>query len=527
LSHTLYFSGKFEQSQRLCRALLKKALKLNIEPCLPLIYYQLSANSYYLGEYQSGCNYAQKGIESCEKISLADSRKAWVYLAWAQNSLGLENFHDVFSKIDKSTPLFEQPGNRWGLASTWDCLATAYLAQKKTTLAKENLEKGLEMIKGYGLRVTRSILENTYAKALLADHEYQDGLERLLASRPDLKGAAYHLFNNYLLSAQAQFNLGKLHEACGQMARATDLSLMHSYDSFLVKEKIWIIPLLQKACDTAYTFLPGVLPYLDKLFSPESGREPAVLKICLLGKFKLNIGNKVIRLSDWKSNKSLMILKYLAANHGQGHIHRERLIELLWPEQDPQKTAARFNMAMSTLRKTLEPKISPKAPSAYIDRKKDTYRLFDDKRIRIDSEMFSFLLSKALMIQNRNEKSISSCLDAIDLYRGNFLEEDQYDEWCIEKREAFSRDYESALQIVIQIFEQKKNLDQAIFFAETLFKKNPLDEMAVEKLMCFYAQTDSISKVKRIYNTYVQTARQFDFPVSEKLSAYQLDLVKI
>ena len=526
LSHTLCFAGDFEASQQVCKILLKEVLKLNIEPCLPLVYYQLSANSFYLGEYERGCTYAREGIAACEKMALADSRKGWVYLAWAQNSLALGNFDEALEKIHTCTLLFEQPGNRWGLASTWNCLAAVQGARHRTALAKKTLEKALELIKGYGLKVTRGILENSYAKVLLDENNPSAGLEKLFAVRPCLKGAFYHLFDNYLMAAQACFNLERLPEACRQMAKAVDLSMMYGYDHFMAKEKIWILPLLHRALEMPHDFSPQARSYFETLFSGEWPRMPAVLKIYLLGKFTLEMGDKKILLSDWKSTKSLMILKYLAAHRCRGYIHREKLIELLWPDQDPQKTAARFNMAMSTLRKTLEPEISPKAPSAYIDRRKDTYRLFDDGRICIDSENFSSLLLKAAKSRDGDGASLSSCLNAIALYRGDFLEEDPYEEWCTEKREALLRDYMAALQLAIRFFEEKKDWDQAVIYAEKLLEKDPLDETAVEKLMGFYAETGAVSKVKNTYTRYARAACRLSLPVSEKLKTRHHDLVK-
>ncbi|MCP4669827.1 MAG: transcriptional regulator, partial [Desulfobacula sp.] len=201
LTHTLYFTGEFEQSQQLCKKLLKSVLKLNIEPCLPLIFYQLSANSYYLGEYDSGLAYARKGIDACEKNVLTDSRKGWVYLAWAQNCLGLGHFEAVRENTSKCLELFEEPGNRWGMAHTLELQAATCLEQKKAGLARKILDHAFAIIHGYGLKVTQSILENTYAKALLADNQAETAIKMLLRSEPNLKGASYHLFNNYLLAA--------------------------------------------------------------------------------------------------------------------------------------------------------------------------------------------------------------------------------------------------------------------------------------------------------------------------------------
>ncbi|MBU1195542.1 MAG: hypothetical protein KKE62_18280 [Proteobacteria bacterium] len=159
LSHTLFFMGEFEYSQQVSQKLLDAVLQMNIDPCLPLVYYQLSANCFFLGEYETGCGYAEKGVDICKKLSLSDSRKAWNHLAWAQNHMGCQQLEKAQEQLNISTRLFEGPGNRWGLASTQECQAQIYFEQNRTRPALRILENALDLIKGYGLKVTRAILE--------------------------------------------------------------------------------------------------------------------------------------------------------------------------------------------------------------------------------------------------------------------------------------------------------------------------------------------------------------------------------
>jgi LuxR family transcriptional regulator, maltose regulon positive regulatory protein len=525
LTHTLYFAGEYEQSQKVCKKLLKTVLKLNIEPCLPLIFYQLSANSYYLEAYDGGIAYARKGIEACEKIGLADSRKGWVYLAWAQNCKGLGDFEAVLENTSKCLELFEGPGNRWGMAHTLELMAATYLEQKKSGLAQKTLDHAFAIIHGYGLTVTRSILENTYAKVLLANNQESAALERLLGAEPNLKEASYHLFNNYLLAAQACFRLGSIKQAGRFLNKVFDLSIIFSFDRFVIKEKYWIIPLLKQGLDKKFTLEAGPHSYFTGLFQKDLKDTSPVLSISFLGKFKLYRGDRKIPLSSWKSSKALMTLKYLAANRQQGYIHKDVLIELLWPEQDPGKTTSRFNMAMSSLRKTLEPDILPKAASLYIDRKNDRYRLFNDDRINVDIEIFSMLYSKAKKINIK--ESLPHYLEAIRIYKGEFLEEDRYEEWCIDKKNILYSKYIKILRNIISIFEAKKDMDNAIQYSQKLLTANPVDEYIVGKLMVFYADKGLNSRIKETYDTYSTATRHADVPISEKLTKLKFNLVKI
>ncbi|MCP4022542.1 MAG: transcriptional regulator, partial [Desulfobacteraceae bacterium] len=198
-----YFCGDFELSQKLNKKLLAWMFELNIELGLPLVYYHFAAASFYLNEYEQGMDYAKKGIQVCKKIDLLDSRKAWIYLAYAQNCLGIGKLDKAIKFIDNSIDLFEEPGNRWGLANAWDCLHQIYLAQGKIILAKQILIQAMDIIKGYQLVLTEGILDVSMANIFIIEKDYLPALKHLDRSRTKLKDAAYHLFTNHLLSSRA------------------------------------------------------------------------------------------------------------------------------------------------------------------------------------------------------------------------------------------------------------------------------------------------------------------------------------
>lgn len=526
LTHTLYFSGEFEYSQQVSERLLKRVLQMNLEPCQPLIYYQLSTNCYFLGQWKTGCDWAQKGISVCDRMSLADGRTAWVYLAWAQNLFGLGQYEDAGEKLDRSIQLFESPGNRWGLASAWDCLAAFYLEQGKSGPALRILESALDLIKGYGLKVTRAILENSYARVLQAEDKLSSSLRHLALARPNLAGVSYHLFNNHLLCARAYYGIDEPVKSAAHLSDALTLSKAYSFSRFIIENRDWILPLLTLSNNKQVALSSELQSYAAEVFQVEAAKEPPVLNVSLLGKFQLCIGERQLPSSSWKSSKALMIFKYLTSNGNHGFIPKDFLIELLWPEQNPAKTGSRFNMAMSSLRKTLEPELPPKAPCAYIDRKKDTYRIFKD-RFHVDVQKFSTLFSEAKKAPPGSDKALGLYLEACELYRGEFLEEDRYEQWCEEIRQNLSRHYLDMLQSIISIFENRKDFKKAILYAHKLLDTAPLSEDVLIKLMQFYSKSGAVSKIITAYETYATHAAKLDCPVSDEISALFKNLVKI
>ncbi|MCP4117214.1 MAG: transcriptional regulator [Desulfobacteraceae bacterium] len=515
-SYTLY-NGAFEQAQQLNKKLLKTVLELNLDPCLPLVYYQLSATSFYLGTFEKGVAFAKKGIEACEKISLSDSRKGWICVAWAQNCMGLGKLDQAIELIDCGIELFEEPGNRWGMANAWECLHQVYLARGKAGPARRILDRAIDIIDGYGLVLTEGILGNSRAGLLMIDRRFSNALDCLESAGTKLDGAAFHLFNNHLLTSRAYFESGDSGGAIKHLSSALLLSENNAYDRFLKQERDWLVPLLKGVWSKDGILDGKNRAYLETLFKKDLPKGPAEIKIVLLGRFKLTVGGTEIPLSKWKSSKALMILKYLAANRHLGFIPREVLIELLWPDEDIQKTGSRFNMAMSALRKTLEPNLPPKLASAYIERKKDTYRLYPGPGISIDAEHFSDAAVAARAQRHNPDKALETSLLAQSFYRGPFLEEDRYEEWCIQKREQFAADYLKILKEVAAIYETQEDVENAVLFTKKILETDPFDETAFKKLMTFYGETGRLSKIKETYITYEKMTEQMDCPVSSDI----------
>lgn len=522
-SYQHYISGEFNQSQVLNKKILKIGMELDIESILPLVYYQYSAASFFLEQFDQGIDFAKKGLCLCEKIGLQDSKKGWLYLAFAQNSTGLGRFEEGINLVNQAIEIFETPGNRWALANAWDCLNHIYLGQHKPELAKKMVIQAMDIIDGDGLTITEGILGNSMANLLLGEKKFNAALDHLKSSAPKIKDARFHLFENHLLTARSYLGLELPQNAVTHLLSAFKISRESNFSRFVEREKEWIASLLDSPLVTNTS--KQKIQEGSSIFK----QAPPALTLCLLGRFRLRVGGKKINSSQWKSSKALLILKYLASNTGAGFIPREVLIEILWPDEDILKTGKRFNVAMSALRKVLEPDIAPRAPSSYIIRKKESYRL-RNKGIQIDVEQFLKELQKAEK-QNaekpKTEKStankptitdktspLTHYLAAEVWYTGSFLEEDPYEQWCMEKREHLNSRYLQALTSILRFYETKNELEACVTYAKKILKADPYDEEVVRKLMVFYASLKNQAKVKETYANFKERVQAIDCPIT-------------
>src|SRR6266568_4775390 len=83
--------------------------------------------------------------------------------------------------------------------------------------------------------------------------------------------------------------------------------------------------------------------------------ESAPLTIHLLGQFRVAVGPDVIRDQAWRLRKTRTLIKLLALAPGH-QLHREQLLELLWPELRLQEASHNLHQTLYVARRTLEPR---------------------------------------------------------------------------------------------------------------------------------------------------------------------------
>ena len=113
------------------------------------------------------------------------------------------------------------------------------------------------------------------------------------------------------------------------------------------------------------------------------GREVAIVA---LGRFAVLRAGEPVPLAAWQSRKARDLLKVLVARRGHP-ITREAAAETMWPEEDPEPLGNRLSVALSTIRKVLDPgRRHP--PDHYVVADAQTIALRLD---RVDVDLIEFL----------------------------------------------------------------------------------------------------------------------------------------
>lgn len=166
---------------------------------------------------------------------------------------------------------------------------------------------------------------------------------------------------------------------------------------------------------------------------PSDAGEPPYTIRCL-GGFSLHQGGRLLDTSAVKP-RVRSLLRLLAMNAG-AVVHRDALIQALWPEVAPMTAAHNLHVAVSSLRKLLEPG-SARGCARLVVREGDGYRLTLPPRSSCDVNEVRAALGSARRAQLSSDRagSAQALRAAVAAYGGDLLPEDGAEEWVVRERE--------------------------------------------------------------------------------------------
>ncbi len=156
------------------------------------------------------------------------------------------------------------------------------------------------------------------------------------------------------------------------------------------------------------------------------------LQVFTLGRFALATGGHGLAVEKWQRKQALSLLKYLVAHLGRA-IHREALIEHLWPEVEESRGWGRLKVTVYFLRQQLraagmDEDVVATAEKAYVLRREAVW---------LDAEIFESRVAEGCAHQRRRQwDEALRCFDeARRMYRGDYMAEDIYDDTFALQRE--------------------------------------------------------------------------------------------
>lgn len=189
----------------------------------------------------------------------------------------------------------------------------------------------------------------------------------------------------------------------------------------------------------------------------------AALGIRLLGGFSVELDGRRVPDAAWRRNRARAVIKLLALAPGH-RLHREQLMDALWPDLEPAAAGANLRKAIHFARRVLGAEV--------VTLRSEVVAL--EARLEIDVAAFADALE-----HGRSD-------EAIDLYTGDLLPEDRFEPWAEEPRDGLRAGYLRALRTVAERHDVVGATEPAIAAYASLVAADALDEAAQRRLMALH-----------------------------------------
>jgi DNA-binding SARP family transcriptional activator len=145
------------------------------------------------------------------------------------------------------------------------------------------------------------------------------------------------------------------------------------------------------------------------------------VEIDLMGGFAVRVDGRPVPASEWRRRQAAGLVKLLALAPRRS-LHREQVLDALWPDTPVEDAGPRLHKAAHFARRAL-------ADQRALVLTGDTVSLFPDAKVVVDAELFERSARQALSNPASDSDGSLAAAAALDLWTGDLLTENPYEPW--------------------------------------------------------------------------------------------------
>jgi len=161
------------------------------------------------------------------------------------------------------------------------------------------------------------------------------------------------------------------------------------------------------------------------------------LHVQTLGGFRVWRDGEEVSTTAWGREKAIHLFQFFITMRRQ-YVHKEQIMDRLWPDLDLDKGDRDFKVALNSINKALEPEREPRSEPRFVKRYGLAYGL-DFEQVWLDTEIMERLIATAnqyTLEATPDLQRACACYDAaVKLYHGDYLPERRYEDWTSAERE--------------------------------------------------------------------------------------------
>jgi DNA-binding SARP family transcriptional activator len=180
---------------------------------------------------------------------------------------------------------------------------------------------------------------------------------------------------------------------------------------------------------------------------------------------------------------------------------------MLLPALDEKSANRDFKVALNALQTALEPHRRARSNPYFIIRIGTAYQLNPNAGWILDTVEFEERVKEGLE-SDRAEEAIHALEQGLQLYKGDYMPERRYDDWCIEERERLQVQYLRGAERLAQLYEESGQYNKSIRWCEAMLQKDVCWEEAYRLLIRCHVQLNNRNQAMKWYNKCLSALEQ-------------------
>lgn len=204
------------------------------------------------------------------------------------------------------------------------------------------------------------------------------------------------------------------------------------------------------------------------------------LRVSTFGCFGLSVSDHSLAVERWYRKHALTLLKLLVTQRGKA-VHREHVIECLWPDADERRGRERLKVTTYFLRQQMR---AAGLNGDVVTFANATLSLRRDA-VWLDCDAFEGFFHEGRILKRRGQaKDALACFEKAErLYKGDYLPEERYAEWCAEERERLREIYFEVIGHMVDGYLDGGDLERAAQLCRHAIAREPCRETFHRALM--------------------------------------------
>ena len=225
-------------------------------------------------------------------------------------------------------------------------------------------------------------------------------------------------------------------------------------------------------------------------------------RVQLFGSFRLLVGDDIVDLKPLRPRVRSLVR--LLALHTGKLVHREGVLEALWPNAGFDSGRSNLHTAVSAARQVLEPF------GFTIERESDSYRLVSPGDTTWDTSEFQTALLSAQRARSNGDgpRAYDDYAHALSRYADDLLTEEGPSEWVVAPRDRLRNDAVNAAIAAAEIALGDDRHDDVIAMCERAVTLDPCADRAWRLMTSAFERNGSLASAERARQSYLDVQQK-------------------